>query len=136
MRRRPPRAHTYRLPARRQGPGGIRLRPAGNQPSRLSALKTFGAHPGMTGDVEHGAVRSLELDLEEAFAVALLLAHEAFGAERLQMLGGLLRIVDQDAEVMHAGVIHPLADLVGLELQHRDVERAVAEEIALGQRTR
>src|ERR1041384_4320564 len=88
--------------------------------SRGLALKAFGAHPAMTGDIERRAVRAFELDLEEAFAVALLLAHEAFGAERLQMLGGLLRIVDQDAEVMHAGVVHALAD--------RSEERRVGKE--------
>src|SRR5262245_13009912 len=50
------------------------------------------------------------------------------------MRGCLLRVVDQHAEMVHAGVIHALADLVGLEFEHGDVERAVAEEISGGKR--
>src|SRR5665213_1217671 len=114
---------------RRQAASGKRI------PPYWLAFEPLGAHPRMAGDVEHGAVRALELDLEEAFAVTLFLAHEAFGAERLQMLGGLFRVVDQDPEVVHPGVVHALADLVGLELEDGNVERAVAQEIALRQRT-
>src|SRR5713226_9899563 len=98
----------------------------------LSSVVRLAAHPRMLGDVEHGAVGTAELDLEESLAVALVLSHEAFGSERFQELGGLFGIIDQDAEMMHAGEVHTLADLVGLELQHRDVERAVAQEISGG----
>src|ERR1700687_4863488 len=84
---------------------------------RQSGVVRLAAHPRMLGDVEDRAVWAFELDLEEAFAVAFVLAHEAFGPEPFQLRGGLVGIFDQNAEVMHAGEVHALTNLVGLKLE-------------------
>src|SRR5262245_4885065 len=88
----------------------------------------------MLGDVEDGTVGPAEFHLEEAFRRFLRGAEEVFGAERLELLGSLGGIIDQHAEMMHAGEVHAFAELVGLELEDRDAERSVAEEVSLRKR--
>jgi hypothetical protein len=56
-------------------------------------------------------------------------------AERDRHLLRLVDVLDQDAKMMEAGVIHALADLVGLEAQDRQVDRAVADVVAIGERS-
>src|SRR4029079_7207708 len=43
-------------------------------------------------------------------------------------------VLDQDAEMVQPGVVHAAADLVGLEAQQREVDRAVAQVMAIGER--
>ena len=102
----------------------------------LSRIQRFRALPRVASDIEHGAIGALKLDLEEAFAVAFVLPHAALGAKGLELLDGLVGVIDKDAEVVHSREFHTLADLVGLKLEDGEVQRAVAQEIAIRQRAR
>jgi hypothetical protein len=55
-------------------------------------------------------------------------------AERLGHFRRIVDILDEDAEMMEPGVIHAAADLVGLEAQDGEVDRAVAQMMAVGER--
>jgi hypothetical protein len=55
-------------------------------------------------------------------------------AETFELLCGFLDILDQDAEMVQAGVIQAFAELVGLEPQDRQVDRTVAQMVAVSQR--
>jgi hypothetical protein len=79
----------------------------------------------MAGDIEHRAV-SPELDLEEPLPWPLSAMKHSAPSD--QLFGGFLRVVDQNAEVMNASEIHAPTDLIGLELEDGDVERAVTWE--------
>ena len=74
----------------------------------------LGAGPGMLGDIEEDALGTAELDLEAADPVPALV-HVMLAAQALELPCDLLDILDQDAEMMQAGVVEALADLVGLE---------------------
>src|SRR5438132_11904611 len=86
----------------------------------------------MLGDVEEHIFGAVELDFETADALAVLV-HVVLAAETLEPLCGLVDILDEDAEMVQAGVVETLAELVGLELEDRQVEGAVAEENAVGE---
>jgi hypothetical protein len=58
----------------------------------------------MIGDIEDHLVGAVELGLVESF-VALRALGEAFGAEILDLFGGSIDILDQDAEMMDAAEI-------------------------------
>src|SRR5271155_3493403 len=55
-------------------------------------------------------------------------------AQCLDLLRELLDVVDEDAEMVQAGIVETLADLVGLEPQDRQINRPVAQVIAIGER--
>src|SRR5260221_4344264 len=94
----------------------------------------FGAGPAVLGDVEQDVLGPVELLLEIAGLVALLaLVDVMLGAEALELLREFLYVLDQHAEMMDAAELHALAELVALELQDRHVQRAVAEEHAVGE---
>src|SRR5437763_5401389 len=94
----------------------------------------LGAGPAMLGDVEQHAFRPEEFLLEIAGLVPVLaLVDVVAGAEALEFLRELVDILDQDAEMMNAAEIHALAELVGLEFEDRHVQRAIAEEDAVGE---
>src|SRR5215469_3707369 len=88
----------------------------------------------MLRDVEHHAVGSAELGLEEHILEALGPAHETVGAERFEFLDPVFEIIgDLDAEMMQADIVEAAAELVDiLELEDRQVERAVAQIDAVG----
>src|SRR5438477_10238536 len=87
----------------------------------------------MLGDVEEHALGTVKLDLEPADAVAGLV-HVVRSAQRLDLLRELLDVVDQDAEMVQAGIVEALADLVGLESQDRQIYRPVTQVIAISER--
>src|SRR6516225_5332121 len=88
----------------------------------------------MLGDIEKDAFRTVELLLEIAGLVpALALVDVVLGPEAFELLRKLLDILDQHPEMMDAAKIHPFAELVGLEFEDRHVERAVAQEHAIGE---
>ena len=76
----------------------------------------------MLGDVEQDAFGAVELDLEAADPLRVGLVHVVLAAERLDLLRGLVDILDQDAEMVQPGVIHALADL-------SDLKRRIARSI-------
>src|SRR5204862_6078179 len=89
--------------------------------------------PGMLCTVEKHALGTVKLALEPADAVARLV-HVVRSAQCLDLLRELLDIVDQDAEMVQASIVETLADLVGLEPQDRQIDRPVAQMIAIGER--
>src|SRR5437868_10986461 len=86
----------------------------------------------MLGDVEEDALGAIKLDLETTDPVAVLV-HVMLAAETLEPLCGFVDILDEDAEMVQAGVVETLAELVGLEPQDRQVDRAVAQVLAIGE---
>src|SRR5439155_25289933 len=54
--------------------------------------------------------------------------------EALQPLRELADILDEHAEMVEAPIVETLAELVGLELENRHVQGAVAQEHAIGKR--
>jgi hypothetical protein len=84
----------------------------------------------MFGDIEEHAFGAVKLDLEAAGPVAGLV-HVMRAAQRLDPVRELLDVVDQDAEMVQAGVVETFADLVGLEPQDRQIDRAVAQVVAI-----
>src|ERR1700751_552825 len=88
----------------------------------------------MLGDIEEDALGAVELDLEAAYSVRALV-HVVFAAQALELLGNLVDVLDQDAEMMQAGIVEALADLVGLEPKDRQVDRPVAQMVAVGERS-
>src|SRR5207302_7333116 len=72
------------------------------------------AGPGMLSDIEQHALGAVQLDLEAAGALRVRLVHVVLAAERLDLRRRRLDILDQDAEMVQPGVVHALADLVGL----------------------
>src|SRR5205823_9569079 len=96
--------------------------------------KRLGAGPAMLGDVEQHAFRPEEFLLEIAGLVPVLaLVDVVLGAEALELFRERVDILDQHAEMVDAAEIHALAELVGLEFEDRHVERAVAQEHAVGE---
>src|SRR4051794_39230395 len=96
--------------------------------------KRLGAGPAMLGDIEQDAFRPKEFLLEIAGLVPVLaLIDVVAGAEALELLREFVDILHQHAEMVDAAEIHALAELVGLEFKDRHVERAVAEEHAVGE---
>src|SRR6516162_5289947 len=93
----------------------------------------LGAGPGMFGDIEEDALGAIEFDLEPADPVGTLV-HVMPAAQSLELLCGLSDVFDENAEMVQAGVVEALAELVGLEAQDRQVDRPVAEMVAVGQR--
>src|SRR5438876_9989963 len=88
----------------------------------------------MLGDVEEDALGPVELLFEVAGLIAAMpLVDVMLGAEAIEPLREFVDILDQDAEMMDAAEIHALAELVGLEFEDRHVQRAVAEEHAIGE---
>ena len=88
----------------------------------------------MLGDVEQDVFGAVEFLFEIPGLVALLaLVDVVLGAEAFELLREFLDILDQHAEMMDAAEIHPLAELVALELEDRHVERAVGQEHAVGE---
>src|SRR5690348_4340841 len=96
-------------------------------------LDRLSAAPGMLGHVKHHAVGSAELGLEEHVLEALGPAHEAFGAERLELFDPVFQIVgDLDAKMVQADIVEPAAELVDVfEFEDCQVERAVAQVHAI-----
>src|SRR5437016_10801505 len=86
----------------------------------------------MLGDVEKDALGAIKLYLETTDPVAVLV-HVMLAAETLEPLCGFVDILDEDAEMVQAGVVETLAELVGLEPQDRQVDRAVAQVMAIGE---
>src|SRR5580693_5589527 len=86
----------------------------------------------MLGNVEQDAFRPVKLDLERAGAVAGLV-HVMLAAQRLGLLRELLDVVDEDAEMVQAGIVETLADLVGLKPQDRQIDRPIAQMITVGE---
>ena len=80
----------------------------------------------MFGDVEEHAFGAVKLDLEPADAVAGLV-HVVLAAQCLDLLREFLDVVDEDAEMVQAGIVEAFADLVGLEPQDRQIDRPVAQ---------
>src|SRR5262249_51345073 len=111
------------------GSAGVLFRGGfGRQGERL------GARPAMLGDVEQHTLRPEELLLEIAGLVPVLaLVDVVLGAEALELLREFVDILDEHAEMVDAAELHPLAELVGLEFEDRHVERAVAQEDAVGE---
>src|ERR1700730_772532 len=99
----------------------------------LFQRQRLGAAPGMLGDVEEHTFGAVEFDLETAEPVAVLV-HVMLAAQALELLGGFVDVLDQDAEMVQAGVIQALAELVGLEPQDRQVDRAVAQMMPISER--
>src|SRR5208283_4650056 len=95
----------------------------------------LGAGPGMFGDVEEDAFGAVKLYLEAAGARGVRLVHVVLAAEALQLPARLLDILDQHAEMMQPGVVHIPDELVGLEPQDRQIDRAVAQMVAIGERS-
>src|SRR4051812_16453746 len=96
--------------------------------------KRLGAGPAMIGDIEQDAFRPEEFLLEIAGLMSVLpLIDVVARAEALELLRELVDILDQHAEMMDAAELHALAELVGLEFEDRHVQRAVAEEHAVGE---
>jgi hypothetical protein len=91
---------------------------------RFLGRKRLGAGPGMFGDVEEHAFRAIELDLEAAGEIVRPL-HVMLAAERLELSGGSLDVLDEDAEMVQPGIIEALADLIGLEFEDRQIDRPV-----------
>src|SRR5204863_4081658 len=81
---------------------------------RFGFRQRLGAGPGVFGDVEKHAFGAVQLDLEPAGAVAGLV-HVMLAAQRLDLLREFLDVVDEDAEMVQAGIVETFADLVGLE---------------------
>src|SRR3954463_3802016 len=113
--------------AGRPGAGLLGCLPCGNG-------QRLGAGPGMFGDVEQDALGAVHLDLEAAGPLGLGLVHVMPAAARGDVSAGLLDVVDQDAEMVQPGEIHATADLIGLEAQDRQIDRAVADVMTIGQR--
>src|SRR5438552_11912842 len=82
----------------------------------LLQRQRLGAGPGMLGDVEEDALGAVELDLEAADPGAVLV-HVMFAAQPFELLGGLVDILDEDPEMVQAGVVQTFAELVGLKPQ-------------------
>src|SRR5262245_11627793 len=87
----------------------------------------------MLGDVEEDTLGTVEFDLEAADAFALLV-HVMLAAQRLDSFCRGLDVLDEDAEMVQPAVVEPLADLVRLESQDRQIDRAVAQVITIGER--
>jgi predicted ATP-grasp superfamily ATP-dependent carboligase len=68
----------------------------------------------MLGDIEEDAFWAIELDLEAPDPVAALV-HVMLAAQALELLCDLLDVLDENAEMMQAGIVEALAELVGLE---------------------
>src|SRR5919197_4067572 len=87
-----------------------------------------GAAPARMGEVENNSVRILVFHLVEGIRVVILPAHKGGAARLLDLLGGLVEIVDPHAEVDEPVVgltgRHP-GDVAG-KLQQGDVHRTVA----------
>src|SRR6185312_10846904 len=96
--------------------------------------KRLGPGPRVLGDIEQDALRPVELCLEPAGAVGVRLVHVMLAAKALDDLGALFHVLDQDAEMVQPGVVHAFADLVALEAQNRQVDRAVAQMVPVGER--
>src|SRR6516164_1458410 len=88
----------------------------------------------MFRDVEQNAFGAVELHLEPADAVAALV-HVMLAAQPLDLLREPLDVPDEYAEMVQAGVVKASADLVGLEPQYRQIDRPVAQMIAISKRT-
>ena len=56
-----------------------------------------------------------------------------FAAQPFELLGGLVDILDEDPEMVQAGVVQTFAELVGLKPQDRQVDRAVAQMVTISQ---
>src|SRR5258705_13738339 len=95
----------------------------------LACAERRAAAPGMIGDVEQYFVRPVEFGLVETL-LALGPAREACGAERLELVGGAVHVIDQHAEMVDAAEIEAVA-LVPAETPERHVEGAVAQEHAI-----
>src|SRR6516162_6643649 len=94
----------------------------------------LGAGPAMLGDIKEHALGAVELLLEIAGLLpAMALVDVMLGAEAFELLRKLLDVLDQHPEMVDAAKIHTLAELVGLEFEDRHVERAVAQEHAIGE---
>src|SRR5919109_3207384 len=86
-----------------------------------------GAAPARMGEVENNSVRILVFHLVESIRVVILPAHEVGAARLLDLLGGLVEIVDPHAE-MNEPVIRLAGRHSGYiagKLQQGDVHRAV-----------
>src|SRR5215472_19067561 len=87
----------------------------------------LGSRPAMLGYVEEDVFRTVELLFEVAGLVpALALVDIVLGPEAFELLGELIDILDQHAEMVDAAKIHPFAELVGLKFENCHIERAVA----------
>src|SRR5215469_9052748 len=93
----------------------------------------LGAGPWVLGDVEQHAFGTVKFDLEPANPISGLV-HVMFPAQRLDLLRIFFDVVDEDAEVVQAGIVEPFADLVGFEPEDRQVDRSVAQMITVGER--
>src|SRR5205823_12552361 len=76
------------------------------------------AAPAGMGNIEDDPVRVAELDLVEAAALDVGLAHQPFAAGRLDALLCRLRVVHPDAEMMEPDMVAPgtLRRFVGFEM--------------------
>ena len=74
----------------------------------------------MLGYVQEHAFRAVQLDLEPADPVAGLV-HVMSAPQCLDLLREPLDVVDEDAEMVQAGIVETLADLVGLERIARSI---------------
>src|SRR5207248_10721681 len=88
----------------------------------------------MLGDVEQDALGPIHLDFEPADPFRLALVHVVLAAISRDLLRRAVEILDEDAEMVQTGVVHALSDLVGLEAQDREVDRAVADVVAVSER--
>src|SRR6516164_7967765 len=94
----------------------------------------LGAGPAMLGDIEEHVLGAVELLLEIAGLLpAVALVDVVLGAEAFELLRKLLDVLDQHPEMVDAAKIHTLSELVALEFEDRHVERAVAQEHAIGE---
>src|SRR5262249_28795741 len=83
----------------------------------LRGGQRFAAGPGVLGDVEQDALGPVHLDFEPARPLGVALVHVVLAAVGGDHLRRLVEILDEDAEMVQPGVVHALADLVGLEAQ-------------------
>src|ERR1700704_63540 len=74
----------------------------------LGGAERRAAAPGMIGDVEQHFVRPVEFGLVKAL-LALGPAREACGAERFELVGGAVHVIDQPAEMVDAAEIEAVA---------------------------
>src|SRR5271155_2695667 len=96
----------------------------------------LGACPAVFGDVKEDVLGAVELLLEiPGLMPTLALVDVMLRAEAFEPLGKLVDILDEHAEMVDAAVVHALAELIGLEFEDRHVERAVAQEHAIGEHT-
>src|SRR5262249_6812982 len=89
---------------------------------RLRAIRGRRAYPGMLREIEDDTIGAAEFRLEVGAGHRRVGLHEAGRSHLLKLPGEFLDIVDEDAEMMDAGIIETAAELIDvLKFEDREV---------------